>query len=51
MGDNRDQSMDSRMLGFVPAKDIYGRSGYVALSLDPENYYLPRFGRWFSRLP
>ncbi len=51
MGDNRDQSMDSRMLGFVPAGDIYGRSSYVALSLDPENYYLPRFGRWFSRLP
>lgn len=48
MGDNRDMSRDSRMIGFVPLRSIYGRSGYVALSVDPENGYLPRFSRWFT---
>jgi signal peptidase I len=50
MGDNRDMSRDSRMIGTVPLRSIYGRCGYVALSLDPENYYLPRWSRWFSEL-
>lgn len=48
MGDNRDMSRDSRMIGFVPLHSIYGRSGYVALSVDPDNSYLPRFSRWFT---
>ncbi len=50
MGDNRDLSRDSRMIGFVPLESIYGRSSYVALSVDPENSYLPRFARWFTRM-
>lgn len=50
LGDNRDQSRDSRAFGFVSRDDLYGRSGYVALSLDPTNHYLPRFDRWFMRL-
>ncbi|MCC6323133.1 MAG: signal peptidase I [Phycisphaerales bacterium] len=50
MGDNRDLSRDSRMIGFVPVESIYGRSSYVALSVDPEESYMPRFGRWFSRM-
>lgn len=50
MGDNRDMSRDSRMIGFVPLDSIYGKSSHVALSLDPENSYLPRLSRWFSRL-
>ncbi|GAB2570930.1 signal peptidase I [Dyella jejuensis] len=42
LGDNRDNSLDSRYLGFFPRTEIIGRSRYVALSLDPDNDYLPR---------
>lgn len=50
MGDNRDQSLDSRSYGFVSRDYIYGRVSRVALSLDPTNSYMPRFARWFMRL-
>ncbi len=50
MGDNRDMSRDSRMIGCVPIDSIYGRSGYVALSLDPDNSYWPRWERWFKSM-
>jgi signal peptidase I len=50
MGDNRDNSMDSRYLGFFPRNEIVGRSRYVALSLDPNNHYLPREKRFGARL-
>lgn len=50
MGDNRDQSYDSRFIGFVPRESIYGRCGYVALSVDPTNAYAPRWDRWMSEL-
>jgi signal peptidase I len=50
MGDNRDNSMDSRYLGFFPRKEIVGRSRYVALSLDPNDHYLPRKQRFGAPL-
>jgi signal peptidase I len=50
MGDNRDNSMDSRYLGFFPRNEIVGRSRYVALSLDPDNHYLPREKRFDAPL-
>jgi signal peptidase I len=50
MGDNRDNSMDSRYLGFFPRNEIVGRSRYVALSLDPNHDYLPRKQRFAARL-
>jgi signal peptidase I len=50
MGDNRDNSADSRYFGFVKREQIVGRSSAVAVSVDPENWYLPRFGRWFMGL-
>jgi signal peptidase I len=50
LGDNRDNSRDSRYLGFFPRNEIVGRSRYVALSLDPQNDYLPRKGRFAARL-
>jgi len=50
MGDNRDNSRDSRYFGFVPRSQILGKVKGVALSFDPEHYYLPRFGRFFSSL-
>jgi len=48
LGDNRDQSFDSRFIGLVPRSDVYGRVTAVALSVDPENSYRPRFDRWFT---
>jgi signal peptidase I len=50
MGDNRDNSMDSRYLGFFPRNEIVGRSRYVALSLDPDDHYLPRQHRFGAHL-
>lgn len=50
LGDNRDNSLDSRYLGFFPRKEIVGRSCYVALSLDPDQHYLPRKQRLAARL-
>lgn len=51
MGDNRDNSRDSRWFGPVERELILGRATAVALSVDPSHYYLPRWGRFFSRLP
>ena len=48
LGDNRDQSLDSRFIGLVPREHIYGRVTHIALSLDPERSYRPRFERWFT---
>ena len=50
MGDNRDNSFDSRYFGLVREARITGRASYVALSFDPERHYLPRFNRWMKRL-
>ncbi|MBA2077578.1 signal peptidase I [Rhodanobacter sp. PCA2] len=50
MGDNRDDSMDSRYFGFVPRDEIVGRTRYVAISLDPARHYLPRSGRFGASL-
>jgi signal peptidase I len=50
LGDNRDNSMDSRYFGFFPRNEIVGRSRYVALSLDPDNAYLPRKQRFAAQL-
>ena len=50
LGDNRDNSADSRVIGFVPRNEIVGRSRGVMVSLDYDNYYLPRSERFFHRL-
>jgi len=51
MGDNRDNSADSRYIGFVPRKNILGRANYVVLSLNYNNHYLPRGDRFMEKLP
>ena len=42
MGDNRDNSADSRYFGFVPRRSIVGLASRVVLSFNPERHYLPR---------
>jgi signal peptidase I len=50
LGDNRDRSADSRVIGLVPRDEIVGRSQEVILSLNYDNYYLPRTDRLFKSL-
>lgn len=51
MGDNRDESFDSRWFGVVDRELIVGRATAIAISVDPDRFYLPRWGRFFSDLP
>jgi signal peptidase I len=51
MGDNRDNSLDSRSFGTVDRRAILGRATATAISVDPENKYLPRWHRFFRSLP
>ena len=48
LGDNRDNSADSRVYSFVPREEIIGRSSSVVFSLDSDNSYLPRGERFLS---
>jgi signal peptidase I len=50
MGDNRDNSADSRVFGFVPRRNIVGRALRVVVSLNPEAYYTPRADRFLTAL-
>ena len=51
LGDNRDNSRDSRVIGLISRERILGRAQTVAFSLDYENYYKPRLDRFFTDLP
>ncbi len=51
LGDNRDNSADSRVIGFVPRSEIVGRAEKVVVSFNYENYYLPRNDRLWQALP
>ena len=50
MGDNRDNSADSRYFGFVPRRDIIGRATRVVVSLNPDRHYAPRSDRFLLPL-
>ncbi|TAL01611.1 MAG: signal peptidase I [Verrucomicrobia bacterium] len=50
LGDNRDDSFDSRFWGTVKREKIVGRATAVVLSLDKNNHWLPRWKRAFSSL-
>jgi signal peptidase I len=50
LGDNRDNSQDFRVIGFVHRSLILGKANTIAFSLDYENYYTPRSDRFFKDL-
>ncbi|HUE96785.1 MAG TPA: signal peptidase I [Longimicrobiaceae bacterium] len=44
LGDNRDQSLDSRFMGFIPREVIRGKALFIYYSIDPfANRPFPRF--------
>ncbi len=50
LGDNRDNSSDSRVIGFVPRDEIIGRARKVVMSVDYDRYYMPRSDRFWKTL-
>jgi signal peptidase I len=50
MGDNRDNSFDSRYFGFVDRNEIVGRAVGVVASLDLDHHWSPRWSRFLQPL-
>ena len=50
MGDNRDDSEDSRYIGVVPRRLLIGRAGRLLLSADIRDHWQPRFRRFGKAL-
>lgn len=50
LGDNRDNSRDSRRIGLVSRDRITGRAHTVAFSVDYDAYYMPRAERFLRTL-
>ncbi len=50
MGDNRDDSSDSRAWGFVPREKILGQASFIWFSFDIDNPPWLRFSRFFTLL-
>jgi signal peptidase I len=51
LGDNRDNSADSRYFGHVERSQIVGQATMIVASLDINDHYRPRWERFFTRLP
>jgi signal peptidase I len=51
LGDNRDNSRDSRYFGCVDRSLIVGKATAVILSLDYTDHLLPRWKRFFTSMP
>jgi signal peptidase I len=50
MGDNRDDSFDSRFFGAVERKRIVGHATAIVLSFDRAHYWKPRWNRFFTSM-
>ena len=50
MGDNRDNSFDSRYFGMVARSRILGKATDVVFSINKNDYWLPRAQRFFKPL-
>jgi signal peptidase I len=50
MGDNRDNSADSRYFGFVERNRVVGQAKSIVISLDINNKHQPRWKRFFTGL-
>lgn len=50
LGDNRDNSVDSRFIGFVPRERLIGRAERVLVSADVKGNWLPRGSRFLMSL-
>ena len=46
MGDNRDNSNDSRFIGTISRQTITGKALGIAMSLDHQHWFAPRFQRF-----
>lgn len=49
LGDNRDDSLDSRYFGTVDRRQILGRTHFVLVSID--DHFIPRLRRAFKTIP
>jgi len=45
LGDNRDNSEDSRFIGVVPRRLLIGRANHILVSADTQAHWQPRFDR------
>ena len=50
MGDNRDNSNDSRFIGLIDRRSIVGKATAVAFSFDRSRHFAPRFNRFFKSI-
>ena len=50
LGDNRDNSLDSRCYGYIPRSELRGHATRILLSLNKNDSYKPRFERFLEKL-
>ncbi len=50
LGVSRDNSNDSRFIGFIDVQRVTGQAVRVAMSHNPDKFYLPRANRWWLAL-
>lgn len=51
LGDNRDDSADSRYIGFVPRHLLIGKAHHIILSANILGNWMPRLQRFGQRIP